>query len=147
MSFRNVDVDDAAPLDSWPSEAIEILVDRGSLSDWRRLAAALALDPWGPLAQVVEEIIALDCHYGVDRILAEVLQRERERRTLVGRRRYAAHLRALRRSAGLSMRELAAAAGTSAARISDYENARIAPTTDVLARLEDVLGRRMTNRS
>lgn len=40
------------------------------------------------------------------------------------------------------MRELAAAAGTSAARISDYENARVAPTTDVLARLEDVLGRR-----
>ena len=147
VSYRNVDIDDAAPLGTWPSEAIEILVDRGDLSDWRRLAAALAQDPWGSLAQVVEEIIALDCHYGVDRILAEVLQRERVRRTLVGRRRYADHLRALRRSAGLSMRELAAAAGTSAARISDYENARVAPTTDVLARLEEVLGRRMTNRS
>ena len=142
ISFRNVDVDETAPLDTWPSEAIEILVDRGNLSDWRRLAGALAEDPWGPLARTVEEIIALDCHYGVDRILGGVLQRERERRTLIGRRRYADHLRSLRRSAGLSMRELAAAAGTSAARISDYENARVAPTTDVLARIEDVLGRR-----
>ena len=142
ISFRNVDVDETAPLDTWPPEAIEILVDRGNLSDWRRLAAALADDPWGPLARTVEEIIALDCHYGVDRILDRVLRRERERRTLSGRRRYADHLRGLRRAAGMTMRELAAAAGTSAARISDYENARVAPTTDVLARLEDVLGRR-----
>lgn len=142
ISFRNVEVDETAPLDTWPPEAIEILVDRGNLSDWRRLAAALADDPWGPLARTVEEIISLDCHYGVDRILDRVLRRERERRTLSGRRRYADHLRGLRRAAGMTMRELAAAAGTSAARISDYENARVAPTTDVLARLEDVLGRR-----
>jgi DNA-binding transcriptional regulator YiaG len=145
ISYRNVDVDDTAPLDTWPSEAIEILVDRGTLSDWRRLAGALAEDPWGALAGTVEEIIALDCHYGVDRIFERVLQRERERCTLIGRRRYADHLRSLRRSAGLSMRELAAAAGTSAARISDYENARMAPTTDVLARLEGILERRIAN--
>jgi len=141
VSFRNVDVDESAPLGTWPPEAIEILVDRGNLSDWRRIAAALARDPWGPLARTVEEIVGLDSHYGIDRILERVLERERERRTLAGRRRYADRLRDLRRSAGLSMRELAAAAGTSAARISDYENARVAPTTDVLARLEDVLER------
>jgi hypothetical protein len=75
-----------------PSEAVEILVDRSTLSDWRPLAAALAADPWGPLAQTVKEIIGLACHYGIDRI-------------------------------------------------SDYENARMAPTTDVLARLEDILER------
>ena len=139
VSFRNVDVDESAPLATWPPEAIEILVDRGNLSDWRRIAAALAQDPWGPLARTVQEIVGIDSHYGVDRILERVLQRERERHTLAGRRRYADHLRDLRLSAGLSMRELAAAAGTSAARISDYENARVAPTTDLLARLEDVL--------
>jgi DNA-binding transcriptional regulator YiaG len=143
ISFRNVDVDQDAPLETWPAEAIEILVDRGSLSDWRRLATALTEDPWGPLARAVEEVIRLDSHYGVDRILERHLQRERERATLAGRRRYAERLRRLRQSAGLSMRQLAAAAGTSAARISDYENARVAPTTDVLARLEDVLNRHL----
>ena len=147
LSFRNVDVDTSAPLGMWPPEAIEILVDRGNLSDWRRLAAALAQDPWGPLARTVEEICSLDCHYGVDRIFQQILHRERERSTFAGRRRYAERLRSLRRSAGLSMRELAAAAGTSAARISDYENARVAPTTDVLARIEDVLERRGTKRA
>jgi DNA-binding transcriptional regulator YiaG len=141
VRFRNVDVDETAPLPTWPAEAIEILVDRGSLSDWRRLAAALADDPWGPLARTVEEVVSLGSHYGVDQMMKRLLQEERERSTLAGRRRYAEHLRSLRTSAGLSMRELAARAGTSAARISDYENARVAPTTDVLARLEAVLNR------
>lgn len=141
VSFRNVEVDVTAPLSTWPAEAIEILIDRGSLSDWRRLALALAQDPWGPLARAVEDLIDLDCHYGVDRIMGRILRQQRDRSTLAGRRRYADRLRGLRLSAGLSMRQLADAAGTSAARVSDYENARVAPTTDVLARLEAVLAR------
>lgn len=141
VSFRNVDVDVAAPLDTWPAEAIEMLVDRGSLSDWRRLALALAQVPWGSLAQTVEDIVGLGGHYGVDLIMERLLQQARQRSTLAGRRRYADRLRSMRRAAGLSMRELASAAGTSPARISDYENARVSPTTDVLARLEDVLAR------
>jgi|SRR4051794_32783745 DNA-binding transcriptional regulator YiaG len=145
VSFRNVEVDDAAPLRAWPAEAIEILVDRGRLSDWQRLAAALAEDPWGPLSRIVEEVVSVDSHYGVDQIMKRLLERERERSTLAGRRCYAERLRSMRQSAGLSMRELAAAAGTSAARISDYENARVAPTTDVLARLESVLERQQAS--
>ncbi|MGH9224018.1 MAG: helix-turn-helix domain-containing protein [Acidimicrobiales bacterium] len=141
ISFRNINVDEAASIESWPAEAIEILIDRGGLADWRRLASALAADPWGPLSRTVEQVIGLDCHYGVDRIMEQILQQQRSRSTLAGRRRYADRLRELRQSAGLSMRQLAELAGTSAARISDYENARVAPTTDVLARLEDVLAR------
>jgi DNA-binding transcriptional regulator YiaG len=141
VPFRNVDVDEAAAIETWPAEAVESLIDRGSLSDWRRLATALAADPWGRLARTVEELIGLDCHYGVDRIMEQILHESRTRSTMSGRRRYADRLRELRRSAGLSMRRLAELAGTSPARISDYENARVAPTTDVLARLEDVLNR------
>jgi len=36
----------------------------------------------------------------------------------------------------MTLRQLARAAGTSASRLSDYENAKVAPTTDVLARLQ-----------
>jgi DNA-binding transcriptional regulator YiaG len=147
VRFRNVDVDETGPLSTWPTEAIEILVARGSLSDWRRLAAALADDPWGPLARTVEEVVSYGSHYGVDEIMKRLLRKERVRSTLAGRRRYAEHLRSLRASAGLSMRELATRTGTSAARISDYENARVAPTTDILARLEDVLNRQGTEQS
>ncbi len=38
----------------------------------------------------------------------------------------------------MTLRQFAAAAGTSASRLSDYENAKVAPTTDVLARLGHV---------
>jgi hypothetical protein len=31
--FRNVDSDRDEPLDSWPMEAIETIIERGSLSD------------------------------------------------------------------------------------------------------------------
>ncbi len=38
----------------------------------------------------------------------------------------------------MTLREFALEAGTSASRLSDYERAKVAPTTDVLARLEHV---------
>ena len=53
-----------------------------------------------------------------------------------GRDRYAKAIREMRRSTGLSLRAFAALAGTSAARLSDYEHGRTSPTTEVLARLE-----------
>lgn len=141
VEFRNVEVDALAPLVDWPAEAIETLVDRGSLSDWGRLARAIEDDPWGHPARMVEEVVGLDAHYGADPLLRRLIDRAREGATIAGRRRYAERIRALRRSCGMSMREFAREVGTSAARISDYENARVAPTTDVLARIEDVATR------
>ncbi|CAN5774394.1 hypothetical protein BH23ACT8_BH23ACT8_25610 [soil metagenome] len=44
------------------------------------------------------------------------------------------------------MREFAAVTGCSAAQISDYENSRVAPTTDVLGRIEDAALRRTDTR-
>ena len=35
VQFRNLDFDTTQPLDQWPAEAIETVMDRGSLSDWR----------------------------------------------------------------------------------------------------------------
>ena len=41
MKFRNLDFDATTPVDEWPAEAIETVIDRGSLSDWHRLAEAI----------------------------------------------------------------------------------------------------------
>ena len=41
LQFRNVDFNPTAPVDQWPAEAIETVIDRGSLSDWRQLAQAI----------------------------------------------------------------------------------------------------------
>jgi transcriptional regulator with XRE-family HTH domain len=40
----------------------------------------------------------------------------------------------------MTLRRFARAAGTSASRLSDYENAKVAPTTDMLGRLGHVAG-------
>ncbi len=138
VRFRNLDFDPAAPVDRWPAEAIETVIDRGSLSEWRHLADAIRRNPWGPAARTVETVAAWGEHYGADALLARVVRHAREDLTLRGRARYAAQIRSWRAQTGMTLRQFAAAAGTSASRLSDYENAKVAPTTDVLARLRHV---------
>jgi len=138
LRFRNVDFDQDAPIDGWPAQAIETLIDRGSIEDWRRLARAIRANPWGPAARSTENVTSWGEHYGIDELLIQVLRHAREEVALRGRERYAAEIRAWRAETGLSLRQFALAAGTSAPRLSDYEHAKVAPTTDVLARLEHV---------
>jgi DNA-binding XRE family transcriptional regulator len=140
LTFRNIEFDRSLPLDEWPGEAIETLLDRGSLSDWRRLADAIRVNPWGPAARTAETIVSWGEHYGVDRLMARVIGHAREEVAMRGRAEYAAQIRAWRMQSGMTLRELARAAGTSASRLSDYENAKVAPTTDVLGRLRHAAG-------
>ena len=55
-SFRNVDVDPSRPLDEWPAEAIEILIDRGMRSDWAWLIVAIEANPWGTASRTAENV-------------------------------------------------------------------------------------------
>jgi DNA-binding transcriptional regulator YiaG len=135
LQFRNLDFDEAQPLDSWPAEAIEILIDRGSLSDWRQLAKEIRRNPWGPAARTTETIATWGEHYGLDTLLRNVIDRAREDVTRRGRAEYATQIRSWRIHTGMTLRQFASAAGTSASRLSAYENAKVAPTTDVLSRL------------
>lgn len=139
LRFRNVDFDPAAPIDEWPAEAIETVIDRGSLSDWRRLANAIRLNPWGPAARTTETVIGWDEHYGVDALMSGVIRHAREDVARRGRSEYASQIRSWREETGMTLRQFATAAGTSASRLSDYENAKVAPTTDVLGRLSHVV--------
>lgn len=138
LRFRNVDVDVSQSLDEWPAEAIETLIDRGSLSDWRRLVAAIDANPWGPAARTAQTVASWGEHYGIDALVLDAVRSAREAFDSRGRLRYADQIRAWRTQTGLSLREFARLGGTSASRVSDYENAKVAPTTDVLGRLEQV---------
>ena len=138
VQFRNLDFDTTQPLDQWPAEAIETVMDRGSLSDWRALAQAIRQHPWGSAARTAETVAGWDEHYGVDALMAGVIRHAREDIALAGRAEYAARIRSWRTQTGMTLRQFARAAGTSASRLSDYENAKVAPTTDVLARLSHV---------
>jgi DNA-binding transcriptional regulator YiaG len=138
LPFRNLDFDPSAPVDRWPAEAIETVMDRGSLSDWRALAQAIRRDPWGPAARTAETVASWGEHYGVDALITSVTGRARKEIATAGRAEYAAQIRSWRAQTGMTLRQFARAAGTSASRLSDYENAKVAPTTDVLGRLHHV---------
>jgi hypothetical protein len=138
VRFRNLDFDSSLPMDEWPAEAIETVIDRGSLSDWRRLAHTIRRNPWGPAARIAEIVTGWGEHYGVDALIGGVISRARGDLTHRGRAEYAAQIRAWRTRAGMTLSQFSRAAGTSASRLSDYENAKVAPTTDVLGRLRHV---------
>lgn len=140
--FRNVDVDATRPLDEWPAEAIETVIDRGTRSDWQQLVRAIDANPWGPAARAAEIVARWGEHGGVDVLMLDAVARARSSWDEQGRRRYADLIRARRLAVGLTLRELATLAGTSASRLSDYERAKVAPTTDVLGRIEAVLEHR-----
>ncbi len=141
LRFRNLDFDVTQPMDRWPAEAIETVMGRGSLSDWRQLAEAIRCNPWGPAARTAETIAGWGEHYGVDALMSNVIDRAREDIARRGRAEYAALIRSWRAQSGMTLRQFARAAGTSASRLSDYENAKVAPTTDVLGRLNHVAER------
>ncbi len=138
MRFRNLDFDPSQPMDRWPAEAIETVIDRGSLSDWRRLAQTIRQNPWGPAARTAEIVTDWGEHYGVDALIGGVIARAREDIARRGRAEFAAQIRSWRTHTGMSLSQFSRAAGTSASRLSAYENAKVAPTTDVLGRLRHV---------
>jgi DNA-binding transcriptional regulator YiaG len=140
VRFRNLDFDTTLPMDQWPAEAIETVIDRGTLSDWRRLAQAIRHNPWGPAARTAETVTSWGEHYGVDALISRIIHKARAEVTRRGRAEYAAQIRSWRTACGMTLREFARAAGTSAPRLSDYEKAKVAPTTDVLGRLRHVAG-------
>jgi DNA-binding transcriptional regulator YiaG len=138
VAFRNLDFDSSGSIDDWPAEAIETVLDRGSFSDWCRLAQAIRRNPWGPAARTTETVTGWGEHYGVDALTRSVIDRARKDIAYRGRVEYAARIRSWRTATGMTLRAFARAAGTSASRLSDYENAKVAPTTDVLGRLRHV---------
>jgi DNA-binding transcriptional regulator YiaG len=138
VQFRNLDFDRLAPLDEWPAEAIETVIDRGSLSDWRPLLEEIRRNPWGAAARTAENVSSWGEHYGVDALISAAIRDAREEITMRGRVEYAERIRSWRAQTGMTLRQFASAAGTSASRLSDYEHAKVAPTTDVLGRLGHV---------
>lgn len=138
LVFRHVDASPDDPVETWPAEAVETALDRGTLSDWRRLAEAIRADPWGRLARIVEAATSWGEHYGADALMQRVVAGARRDVDAAARARYAQVVRDARARTGLTLRAFARLAGTSASRLSDYERGRTAPTVDVLGRIEHV---------
>jgi len=113
LKFRNIDASPDDPVETWPFEGILAAVERGSLPDWRRLAAAIRADPWGPVAQQVLEAIRLSHPYGTAKLLEGVVTRARELAIDSEREEVASEVRDLVVRSGLSTQDFAERIGTS----------------------------------
>lgn len=134
LRFRNVDADPADPVEDWPYEALVTAIERGTVSDWRRIVEAMDARPWGPVARDVEAY----AHYGEAReaiaLLTEALRRARRRVKDEERAEVAAHVRRAIADSGLTAAQFAEECGTSAARLSTYAGGKVVPSAALMVR-------------
>jgi DNA-binding transcriptional regulator YiaG len=138
LRFRNITASVDDPVETWPFEGILTAVERGTLPDWRRLAAAVRADPWGPVAQQVLEAVGMARPYGTSELLTAVVERARQEATDAEREQVAGEIRDLVARSGLSRQEFALRLGTSRPRLSTYMSGKVTPSAALMLRMRRV---------
>jgi DNA-binding transcriptional regulator YiaG len=138
LKFRNITVSPDDPVDCWPFEGILAAVERGTLPDWRRLAAVIRADPWGPVAQQVLEAVHLSRPYGTAELLEGVVGRARKLAADSEREDVAAEVRELVGRSRLSKQDFAERMGTSRSRLSTYMSGKVVPSAALMVRMRRV---------
>lgn len=135
LAFRNVDASPDDPVSEWPQEAVQTALERGGLSHWRRLAEAIQVQPWGPVARAVEEVLTYSRPYGVAPLMERVVARAREAAEAAEREAVAAEVAGLIDASGLTRAEFASRVGTSSSRLSTYATGKVTPSAALLVRM------------
>jgi DNA-binding transcriptional regulator YiaG len=135
LKFRNVIASPDDPVETWPFEGIVAAVERGTLPDWRRLAAAIRADPWGPVTQQVLEAIRLSHPYGTAELLDGVIEGARQMAIDSERDEVASEVKRLVGQSGLSRQEFADRIGTSRSRLSTYLSGSVMPSAALMVRM------------
>lgn len=138
LKFRNITASVDDPVETWPFEGILAAVERGTLPDWRRLAAAVRADPWGPVARQILEAIELSRPYGTSELLTTVIERARQDTADAEREQVASEIRDLVARSGLSRRQFALRLGTSRPRLSTYMSGKVTPSAALMLRIRRV---------
>jgi DNA-binding transcriptional regulator YiaG len=138
LKFRNVNSSPEDPVETWPFEGVLAAVERGTLPDWRRLAAAIKADPWGPVAQQVIEAIGISHPYGTTELLQGVVSRARMQTIDSERAEVASEIRKLVDESGLSQQDFADRIGTSRSRLSTYIAGKVVPSASLMVRMRRV---------
>jgi len=135
LVFRNVDASPEDPVADWPLEAIQTALERGGLSDWRRLAEAIGAQPWGPVARRIEAILSYNRPYGVTEAMQRTIDRARHEAEQTEREAVAGEVGLLLARSGLTRAEFASRIGTSASRLSTYATGRVTPSAALMVRM------------
>ena len=137
-AFRNLDVPDGTPVEQWPYEAIVTAIERGTVTDWAALTAAIRDDPWGPVARQVEAYLSYARPWGVAPLLERRIAAARAEAERAERAAVAAQVRDLVTASGLGMGEFASRIGTSRSRLSTYRSGRVTPSATLMLRMQRV---------
>ncbi len=141
LAFRNLTVTPDAPVSQWPTEAVQIALERGDLADWHRIVAEIGADPWGKTTRQVEEVLSHSRPYGIAEAMETALSRARQRAEAGERAAVAADIREAIRRSGLSGVEFASQIGTSASRLSTYASGKVTPSATLMLRIRRVADR------
>lgn len=144
LLFRNVDVDPSEPVERWPVEAIATALERGSLRHWRRIAAAIDVDPWGPVARDVLDVLGCSYIYGVGVGMQDFIATARRRAEDRERQAVADELREYITRSGMTAAQFAQHLGTSASRLSTYLSGKVSPSAALLVRARTISERAST---
>lgn len=136
LVFRNIDASPHDPVESWPYEGLVTAIERGSLSDWRRIAAAIRQAPWGSVARGVEAYAAYGEEVDTAALLLEAIRRARVVAEEADRAEVTRRVRAAVERSGLPARRFAEEVGTSASRLSTYRSGSVQPSAAMLLRME-----------
>ena len=135
LAFRNIDASPDDPVQTWPFEGVLTALERGGLSQWRRLVAAIYAEPWGQVARYVEQALAISHPFGVAEVMTEVIAHARAGAEEAERLEVAAAVRKLIAGSGRTQARFAADIGTSPSRLSTYASGKVVPSAAMLARM------------
>lgn len=127
LEFRNINPDPSDPVESWPFEGIVTAIDRGYLSDWRRMLAHARLYPESQFTDDLREAIAVADDRRAADYLAACLDSDA---TTHCARELTRYIEASR----LGRRRFAELLGTSRSRLSTYESGKVRPSAELLER-------------
>ncbi len=134
LTFRNVTASPDDPVTSWPTEAVLTTLERGDLSDLRRIRNAITVDPWGRTARQVEEVLGHARPYGVAELMEAAIAAARAEADAAERAAVASELRSLVAESGLSRADFARRLGTSRSRLSTYLSGTVVPAATLMVR-------------
>ncbi|MHB8295370.1 MAG: helix-turn-helix domain-containing protein [Acidimicrobiales bacterium] len=123
---------------NWPFEGVLAALQRGTLPDWQRLAAAIFADPWGPVARQVEEALLVSRPYGTAALMEGVIERARRAARDAEHAEVAAEVARLVVASGLGRSAFAERIGTSRSRLSTYERGEVTPSAALMVRMRRV---------
>lgn len=138
LAFRNVDASPNEPVSAWPIEAIQTALERGGLSDWRRLAAEIRAQPWGTVARRVEDVLTYSRPYGVDKAMERVISLARAATEKHEQETVASEVSGLIVMSGLPRTEFASQIGTSPSRLSTYATGKVMPSAALMVRMRAI---------